>query len=71
MKKHSANNAPLAEPKCSFIHWDIQERLEKRVCETQDLLSSVRATLKTSEAIVMATKNQVDSSAKQAEPADS
>ena len=71
MKKQSANNAPLAEPKCSFIHWDIQERLEKRVCETQDLLSSVRATLKTSEAIVMATKNQVDSSAKQAEPADS
>lgn len=62
---------PLAEPKCSFIHWDIQERLEKRVCETQDLLNSVRATLKTSEAIVMATKNQVDSSAKQAEPADS
>ena len=71
MKKHSANNAPLAESKCSFIHWDIQERLEKRVCETQDLLNSVRATLKTSEAIVMATKNQVDSSAKQAEPADS
>ena len=71
MKKQSAKNAPLAEPKCSFIHLDIQERLEKRVCETQDLLSSVRATLKTSEAIVMATKNQVDSSAKQAEPADS
>ena len=71
MKKQSANNAPLAEPKCSFIHWDIQERLEKRVCATQDLLKSVRATLKTSEAIVMATKNQVDSSAKQAEPADS
>ena len=71
MKKQSAKNAPLAEPKCSFIHWDIQERLEKRVCETQDLLNSVRATLKTSEAIVMATKNQVDSSAKQAEPADS
>ena len=71
MKKQSANNAPLAEPKCSFIHWDIQERLEKRVCETQDLLSSVRATLKTSEAIVMVTKNQVDSFAKQAEPADS
>lgn len=71
MKKHSANNAPLAEPKCSFIHWDIQERLEKRVCETRDLLNSARATLKMSEAIVMATKNQVDSSAKQAEPADS
>ena len=71
MKKQSANNAPLAEPKCSFIHLDIQERLEKRVCETRDLLNSARATLKMSEAIVMATKNQVDSSAKQAEPADS
>ena len=69
MKKQSANNAPLAEPKCSFIHRDIQERLEKRVCETKDLLNSVRATLKTSEANVTATKNQVDSSAKQAEPA--
>ena len=71
MKKQSANNAQLAEPKCSFIHWDVQERLEKRVCATQDLLNTVRATLKTSQAMVMVTQNQVDSSTKQAEPADS
>ena len=71
MKKQSANNAALPEYKCSFIHWDIQERLEKRVCATQDLLDTVRATLKTSNAMVMATQNQMDSFAKQAEPADS
>ena len=71
MKKQSAKNAPLAEPKCSFIHWDIQERLEKRVCATQDLLNTVRTTLKTSQATVRATQNEVDSSTKQAEPADS
>ena len=70
-KKTSKQQTELGKPKCHFVHFDAQSRLEERLSSTERLLTSVRETLRTSKAIVQATHEQVDFTADQLERLDS
>ena len=71
-KKTSKHRTELVgKPKCHFVHFDAQSRLEERLSSTERLLTSVRETLRTSKAIVQATHDQVDLTADQLERLDS
>ena len=70
-KKTSKHRTELGKPKCHFVHFDAQSRLEERLSSTERLLTSVRETLRARKAIVQATHDQVDLTADQLERLDS